>query len=135
MRHISNQKGLTLLEVMLAVAILAIALVSLLGTQTQSISFLSDSRFSTVAAMLIQEKMIDVSLLPFDDVYDDSGDFASEFNSYHWSIEVDNLTESDTGLAGVDDRLKAVTITVSLTENSTLSLSAQIILFKNIVDT
>jgi len=48
------------MEIMVAMAILAIALVSIFQLQSQSISMATDSRFMTTAALLAQSKMADV---------------------------------------------------------------------------
>ena len=52
------------MEVMLAMAILAIALVSVFQSQSQSISMAADSRFLTTAALLAQSKMAEVEATP-----------------------------------------------------------------------
>ena len=58
----TSQTGFTLLEVMVAVAIIAMTFVSLLGSQSQSISIAGISRFETTAAMLAREKLTELQL-------------------------------------------------------------------------
>ena len=45
-------EGFTLLEVMVAMAIIAIAMTAVLNSQSQSISLASEAKFSTTAALL-----------------------------------------------------------------------------------
>ena len=52
--------GFTLMEVMIAMTILAIALVTIFQSQSQSISMSSDSRFMTTASLLAQSKMVEL---------------------------------------------------------------------------
>ena len=52
--------GFTLLEVMIAMAILAIALVAVYQSQSQSISMAGDSRFLTTASLLAQARMAEI---------------------------------------------------------------------------
>mgnify|MGYP001824315152 FL=1 len=79
--------GFTLLEVMVAMAILAIALTSLLGSQSQSLYAADEANFSMMSAFLAQEKMTE--LLTQDDYLTDySGDFGVQHPGYFWRAEV-----------------------------------------------
>jgi type II secretion system protein I len=62
MRKNFANKGFTLLEVMIAVALIAIALTTLLGSQSQSVSFANSAKFETTAALLAQSKMSEMIL-------------------------------------------------------------------------
>ncbi len=83
--------GFTLLEVMIAVAILSISLVALLGAQSHSLSLTTEAQFNTTAAMLAQEKIAEVEagLIP---CRDDQGDYGEEFLGYKWSMRVSTLS-------------------------------------------
>ena len=52
--------GFTLLEVMVAMAIIAIALTAVLGSQSKSLSLASEAKFSTTVALLAQSKMAEI---------------------------------------------------------------------------
>ena len=84
-----RQQGFTLLEVMVAVAIIAIALTALLGSHSQSISLAGEAKFYTNAALLAQKKMAELELAGFDDLVGESGDFGEEFPGYRWEVKVD----------------------------------------------
>jgi len=84
-----RQGGFTLLEVMVAVAIIAIALTALLGSHSQSISLAGEAKFYTTASLLAQKKMAELELAGFDDLVNDGGDFGEEFPGYRWEVKVD----------------------------------------------
>jgi general secretion pathway protein I len=81
-------KGFTLMEVMLAMAILAIALVSVYQSQSQSISMATESRFMTTAALLAQSKMAEVETGSIFDTSSKDGDFGTDYPEYTWHLEV-----------------------------------------------
>jgi general secretion pathway protein I len=95
--------GFTLLEVMVAMSILAIALVAVFQMQSQSISMSTESRFLTTASFLAQSKMADIEAAASLGTRSDQGDFAPDHPDYGWSLIV-----TDTQLA----RLKRVEVTV-----------------------
>ena len=110
MKNNLSNKGFTLLEVMIAVALLAIALTTLLGSQSQSVSFANSAKFETMAALLAQSKMSEV-VLESDSFSSDSGDFGDDYPGYVWEATV-----SDVSIEGVDDisdYLKQIDLTVS----------------------
>ena len=80
--------GFTLMEVMIAMAILAIALVTIFQSQSQSISMTGNSRFLTTASLLAQGKLAEIEIMNMRDVRTDSGDFGDGFPDYTWRVEV-----------------------------------------------
>ncbi len=80
--------GFTLMEVMIAMAILAIALVTIFQSQSQSISMTGNSRFLTTASLLAQGKMAEIEMMNMGNVKTDSGDFGDGFPDYTWRVEV-----------------------------------------------
>lgn len=107
-----RSKGFTLLEVMVAVAIISIVLVTLIGSQSQSVSVAAISRFDTVASLLAQEKLAELVAADFALVSNEEGDFGEDFSGYQWRLEVTDLTEDETGIVGAEDLLKSVDIFV-----------------------
>ncbi len=83
-------KGFTLMEVMVAMAILAIALVSIFQLQSQSISMATDSRFLTTAALLAQSKMVEVETQSTLSNKTESGDFGPDYPQYTWQLLIDD---------------------------------------------
>lgn len=85
-----GEKGFTLMEVMVAMAILAIALVSIFQLQSQSISMATDSRFLTTAALLAQSKMVEVETQSTLSNKTESGDFGPDYPQYTWQLVIDD---------------------------------------------
>jgi general secretion pathway protein I len=81
-------RGFTLMEVLIAMAILAIALVSVFRSQSQSISMATESRFLTTAALLAQSKMAEVETSPSLDNHVENGDFGPDYPQYVWRLEI-----------------------------------------------
>ncbi|MFP7753283.1 type II secretion system minor pseudopilin GspI [Thermodesulfobacteriota bacterium B35] len=125
-----DQAGFTLLEVMVAVAILAIALVTLIGSQSQSVSLAGLTRFDTTASLLAAGKMTELQLAGFDDLTDGEGDFGEQFAGYRWKVSVTDLTADDTGIEGSDNMLKRVDLTVSLVAEKDLSYTLREIMMR-----
>jgi general secretion pathway protein I len=100
LHYSKGNRGFTLLEVMIAVAIIAIALVAVLGSQSQSLTLASEAKFNTTAALLAQSKMAEIETESMEKLSSDSGDFGEDFPNYHWEYTVGDLS-----LAGVEEAL------------------------------
>lgn len=96
--------GFTLLEVMIAMAILAISLVAVYQSQSQSISMAGGSRFLTTASLLAQSRMVEIDAADPRDVAAGKGDFGEDFPDYQWQVEI-----ADTEI----DVLKKISLTVT----------------------
>jgi general secretion pathway protein I len=81
-------KGFTLMEVMIAMSILAIVLVTVYQSQSQSISMASSSRFLTTASLLAQSRMVDIEWMNVKDIVAEDGDFGETFPDYRWRVDV-----------------------------------------------
>lgn len=107
-----DRRAFTLLEVMIAVSILAIALTALFGSQSRSLSHATEAQFNIIAPMLASGKLAEVKsglLSP----NNDDGDFGDEFPGYSWKLEVEqaNLTSPD-ALGSLEKPLQRVLVTV-----------------------
>ena len=96
--------GFTLLEVMIAMAILAIALVAVYQSQSQSISMAGSSRFLTTASLLAQSRMVAIDTADPREINAGNGDFGEDFPDYRWQVEI-----GDTEI----DVLKKISLTVT----------------------
>jgi len=101
--------GFTLLEVMIAVTIIAIVLVAVFGSQSQSLSLANEAKFNTAAALLAQWKMAEVETGNDLELSSTSGDFGEDFQEYQWELNVSEVPLSGTG--GIE-YLKQVDVTV-----------------------
>ena len=115
---------------MIAVAIIAIAVVSLLGAQSQSVSLVAGTKFDTTASLLAQWKMSDLLLQDFDDLADDQGNFGEDYPQFYWTLQITELGEGDTGLKGLEDRLKALDIAVSSHDNERMRYTLRTLVYK-----
>lgn len=106
--------GFTLLEVMVAVAIIAIAFVTLIGSQSQSVSIAGKTSFAVSSALLAQQKLTEIEMVDFEGVSSDGGDFGENYPGYRWRSEVTDLGEDETGIAESDGMLKSVDLVVTL---------------------
>jgi general secretion pathway protein I len=106
-----TNKGFTLLEVMIAVALIAVALVTLLGSQSQSVSFANSAKFETMAALLAQGKMSEITIKDADSLSSDSGDFGDDYPGYAWEAKVSDV--SIEGVEAISDYLKQIDLTVT----------------------
>jgi general secretion pathway protein I len=109
-------EGFTLMEVMIAMAILAIALVTIFQSQSQSVSMTGNSRFLTTASLLAQARMAEIEMLDMKDVRTENGDFGDAFPDYAWRVEV-----KDTDF----DAVKKIELTIT---NSRLTINNQYLL-------
>jgi general secretion pathway protein I len=116
-RRTSNVKrplssGFTLLEVMIAVAVIAVALLALLGSQSQGLSLANESRFNTTASLLAQGKMAEIEAVKDRrDLASASGDFGDDFPDYAWQLSIDDVSLAGGGQ--VSDHLKRIDLAVS----------------------
>jgi len=104
--------GFTLLEVMIAMAILAIALTSLFGSQSSSVALAAETRFNTQAPLLAQMQL--ARLHSAEEIIADSGDFGNEFPGFQWELTVkDALFPESELLQQLDGKLQHLILVVS----------------------
>lgn len=127
-----SQSGFTFLEVMIAVAIIAIAFVTLIGSQSQSVSIASDSRLNIVASLLAQQKLAELEALNYDDLTGGGGDFEDDFSQFQWQAEVETLTADEIQIEGADDILKSIDLTISSGENASPIYTVRTVIMKKI---
>jgi general secretion pathway protein I len=83
-----KKAGFTLLEVLVAMAILATTLVAVYQLQSQSISLAAEARFKTSAALLAQSKMADIETAASLTNRSEDGDFGPDYPQYSWRLEI-----------------------------------------------
>lgn len=115
-----QKAGFTLLEVLLAMAVLAMALVAVLQMQVQSISMSGESRFMTTASLLAASKMADIEAEAVPGNRDLSGNFAPDHAEYAWTTRV---TDAQIG------KLKKIEVTV-FNKEMTRDGAYQLVLYK-----
>lgn len=118
-------EGFTLLEIMAAVSIIAIAMVSVYRLHTQTIFMHSRARFYTTASYLAQGKIAQLRSISLDDLAAESGDFGENFDGYTWQIatqEIESEILQDSG-----PQLKRLTVSI-VNENDSYSLTTYMLL-------
>jgi len=92
--------GFTLLEVMIAMAILAIALTSLFGSQTTSVALAAETRFNIQAPLLARMQL--ARFQSKEDIVSDSGDFDDEFPGFKWELQVEDAVFQESEIASLE---------------------------------
>ena len=111
-RNLQSDFGFTLLEIMVAVSIIAIVLVSIYKMQAQTISMNYEARFYATAPLLAQFKMTEQETKSLEDLTSDSGNFGDDFPGYSWSMAVDDVESEALGNTAKD--LKKIDVTIFL---------------------
>lgn len=132
MNYKRKSRGFTLLEVMVAISILAIALTVLLGNQSQSLQLAEESRFAFTASLLMKEKLADFQLSG-EQLYNSEGDFGDEHPGYNWSVEVDTPDFEDyPALIGVEQFIQQVDLRIFTdNERRTLTIRSLVLVEEN----
>jgi general secretion pathway protein I len=89
-----SARGFTLLEVMVAIAILGIALLGLLGLHHQSLQSVIRAQDTTRAAMLAQAVMTEAELERFPELGATRGDFQASFPGQYRDFRWERMVES-----------------------------------------
>lgn len=89
----NNERGFTLLEVLIAITILLISLTAVFSIESQSISSTTKSKQRNIVTMLAKNKMVEAEILlqgkPFNEVdKEESGQFEPPYEDYRWQREI-----------------------------------------------
>ena len=106
----NSQPGFTLLEVLVAVAILGAALAVLLGAVNKDLILASQSKNLVVASALAQRKLSEIELEGFPEEGEKEGEFA-EAPGFKWFVSVTPL-----GLPGLDTEIRVVRLLITWDE-------------------
>ncbi len=110
-RDLHHDCGFTLLEIMAALSIIAIVLVSVYKMQAQTISMNHEARFYATAPLLAQLKIAEIEIENPGEQTDNSGDFGDEFPGYRWNVVIEDI-ESEL-LGNIAKNLKKIDVNVS----------------------
>jgi len=108
-------RGFTLLEIMVAVSIMAIVLISVYKLHAQTISMNGSARFYTTAPLLAQRTIAEIQAFPDRRQIVTDGDFGDEFPGYSRQVLVEDVSAEIFGSAARD--LKKIEVTISFNHN------------------
>ncbi len=83
-----NHDGFTLLEVMVALLIIATSFVVLLHSRNQSVLSADYAKQATIATLLASEKISEAGQEDFPDTGEETGDFGDNYSQYRWRTSV-----------------------------------------------
>jgi general secretion pathway protein I len=86
--------GFTLLEVLVAVAIMAIALVGILKANYESLTVLAELRARTTAVLLAANKLAEVEATGAGRWSQFQGDFGEDYPGFTWRVESEPTAEA-----------------------------------------
>ncbi len=89
---INSAHGFTLLEVMVALAIIAIAFTAMLSSQARNVSLAAESKFQTTAPLLAQDIMTRYTTEQRSGSGPEQGDWGSAFPGYRWQLQATPVT-------------------------------------------
>ena len=108
---VANQ-GFTLLEVMIAVALVAVALVTLLGAQGRTISLAGISRFDHTASLLAEVRLVSLWLAG-NQAEEGEGTAQVDGEDYQWQVRLEDVDGDLVPDRAVRESLQKVTVTVT----------------------
>ncbi len=115
MRWKAGQRGFSLLEVMIALGILAIVLLSVYRLHSQTIAMTIESRFMTQAPLLARSALARWEDPARPQPASDEGDFGPELPGYRWRITAEEVTAPSLGREFARD-IKRIEVRVNLNE-------------------
>jgi len=80
----SSKIGFTLLEVLVALAVLSLALVILLGLRNRDVELVNTTRDLTTATALARMKMEETQMEGFPELGEATGEFGEGYPQFHW---------------------------------------------------
>ncbi len=106
--------GFTLLEVMVALAIISVVITAVFGLQSQTVVLSTYAQFDTKAPFLAQSKIAEIIADISNHSEDQTGDFGDEFSGYAWRSSVKDI-ESET-IGSFAEKMKRIDVGVTLNE-------------------
>ncbi|WP_372682284.1 prepilin-type N-terminal cleavage/methylation domain-containing protein [Desulfosarcina sp.] len=113
-----SETGFTLMEVMVAMSVVAIALMAIYRMHTQTLFMDARGRFDTTATLLMGQKLADIDTSELKDLSGDSGDFGDANPGYAWQIQTEEVSSDQLKEDG--PTLKRITVTISLNEEASV---------------
>ena len=113
---ISNKIGFTLLEVLIALSVIAIVLVSVYRLYSQNLIMAESHRFYNLAPILAQNKLAEIELAPDDNLGGGIGNFGDDHPGYTWELATEE-TQSE-ALGDFAGWLQRIDLIIGYNENA-----------------
>lgn len=110
-RPAGSGRGFTLIEVSVAVFIIAIVLLAVYRLHSQTLSMNFSARFYTTAPLLAQKKLAEIEMTELLELSDESGEFGEDFPGYTWEFVIGDV-ESEL-LKTTAEELKKIDLKIS----------------------
>ncbi len=108
-RSVDNKRGFTLIEIVVALAILSLALPALLRAFTEAAKGQAISENRTTALYLLKFRMAEIGLEGYPDIGEENGEFGDN-SRFRWHSEIQDIESEEI------ERLRLVTVTVTWQE-------------------
>ncbi len=84
--------GFTIIEVMVALAILSIALTGIYRLHGQTMTVSGAARFYSLAPRLAQAKLSEIERQAYNTLSNAAGEYGESYPGYKWSIQIEEVT-------------------------------------------
>lgn len=84
-------KGFTIIEVMVALAILSIALTAIYRLHGQTMMMSAKARFYSLAPVLAQAKLTEIQNQDYNELTTGTGDYGQDYPGYRWSLQFEDM--------------------------------------------
>jgi len=91
-----NDRGFTLLEIVICLGLLALVLTAVFHLQAQNLDLQSEAQFMTTATCLLQERISQIQAVERIDEGTNSGDFGKDYPDYTYKQEVSEVPDTET---------------------------------------
>lgn len=108
------QGGFTLIEVVVALAVIATVVIAIFKLNNQTIDMNNAARFHALAPLLAQAKLAEFETRPVGDLADGSGDFGETHPGFAWRAAVADIEAEALGQAA--EAFKKIDVTVTLND-------------------
>lgn len=108
-----RESGFTLLEVVIAMAIIATGFIAVYSLHIQTLAVSNSVRFYTKAPLLAQKKMSELES-NLSQLSDSSGDFGDDYTGYAYKVTVSDIENEILGESAV--KMKKIELQIGLNE-------------------
>jgi len=91
-----NDRGFTLLEIVICLGLLALVLMAVFHLQAQNLDLQSEAQFMTTATCLLQERISQIQAVERIEEGTNAGDFGKDYPDYTYKQEVSEVPDTET---------------------------------------